>query len=208
MDFDLDSLSSAVKNDVRYPPQMQWVDRGIKGQGFYPGAEICTFNGSPAGGIMLLGRDFGTLDYYQRLANEPGRSEWALTWRHTRDIYLTELTNIPIWCTNYLMGVRKDGSSKGDVSSRMSQQEWDSFEESCWGLLEKQISLQSPKVIVVFGDDNQRDLNRKTRLGTLRSSCLSIVYSKHPHSAIGERNQIVHRQQCATIRSLWLKQFA
>jgi hypothetical protein len=194
------SLTDALSEELRsltYPVQLRYVDRGIDGQGFYPGARECIFGDPSSPLVMLVGRDFGTWDYYSGLASQRGRSEYALTWRHTRDIYLRELAGLRLFCTNYLMGVRVDGSAKGDVSSRMSADEWSGFEQSCWGFLERQLAEASPSLILVFGADNRRDLDRPTRLGGIPAD---VLYGPHPHSAIGERNRFPHMKVCGEIR--------
>ena len=194
--MDIDNLSAGLRR-ISYPPQLQMVDRGIRGEGFYPGAAQCLFgDGSPQ--IMLLGRDFGTLAYYEKLAALAGRSEYALTWRHTRSIYLTELAKASLFCTNYLMGVRVDGSAKGDLSARMTNEEWKAFEESCWVFLQRQIQTFEPDLILVFGSDNRRDLDQSL---PLRQIGTPMEFGPHPHSAIGSKNQEPHLEVCRRIRT-------
>lgn len=84
-----------------YPEQMACIERGILGSGFYPGARGFAESQAPQRGILLLGRDFGTKRYYERLCGSPTRDETAITWRHTRDIYLTSFAGLPVWCTNH-----------------------------------------------------------------------------------------------------------
>ena len=190
------ALSRELK-EISYAPQVQFVDRGIRGEGFYPGASQCLFGDPGAAKIMLLGRDFGTLDYYSKLQNTD-RSEYALTWRHTRDIYLKELNLFRVFCTNYLMGVRVDGSAKGDLSERMKPAEWSVFEESCWLFLLSQASVFRPDLILVFGADNKRDLQKPSRLSGLS---VSVLYGDHPHSAIGSKNAARHTAICKTAKA-------
>jgi hypothetical protein len=116
--MNLNSLSERLRA-CRYPPQLEHVECGILGSGFYPGARGFSCSGSPYDGIMLLGRDFGTKAYYQRLCGIPRRDETASTWRRTRDIYLASFIGLPVWCTNYIVGVRKNGSSVGNVKERI-----------------------------------------------------------------------------------------
>jgi uracil-DNA glycosylase len=190
----LDSFSNHLRR-IAYPPQMQYLDRGIEGQGFYPGARECVFGEPGAPLVLLLGRDFGTWDYYSGLMGK-GRSEYALTWRNTHNIYLQELSQFQVFCTNYLMGVRVAGSAKGNVSEGITPGDWIRFEESCWEFLKEQIAISKPSVIVVFGDDNRRDLDKSNRL---RSSRIPVLYGPHPHSAIGEKNRTLHRNFCEEI---------
>src|SRR5216683_585300 len=98
----LDSLSELLLA-CPYPSQMEHIDCGILGAGYYPGAQ--GFSGrSPEGGVMLLGRDFGTKSYYDRLSGTPAKDETAPTWQRTKEHYFPSFQGVPIWCTNYLLG--------------------------------------------------------------------------------------------------------
>ena len=156
--MDISQLSDALRNEVAYPEQMKCVDSGIHGQGFYPGCQGFSSQKSPHGGLMLLGRDFGVESYYDGLVGSPVRDETALTWRHTREIYFAQpphptLSDLPVWCTNYLMGVRLEGSAKGNVRERISMPEWVKYEDTCWGFLQRQVLLQKPLVIALSTAD-------------------------------------------------------
>jgi hypothetical protein len=222
--MDLSKLSDALRNEIKYPAEMAFVETGILGRGFYPGCRGFSSQKNPIGGLMLLGRDFGTKSYYEGLAGPPPRDEHALTWRHTRDIYLSPpphptLNDLPVWCTNYLMGVRIDGSAKGNVKERISTSEWAGYEGSCWRFLQKQILLQKPLVIVVFGEDNRSDLLTDIRLGrkwaqTLQctfESCgdrhsASVTFADHPHSLIRNTAKDAARLEVKRIRGLYESQ--
>jgi len=170
---------------------------------------------------MLLGRDFGTKSYYDRLAGSPPRDENTLTWRHTRDIHLSELRpslgDFPVWCTNYLMGVRLCGPTTGNVRECMSTENWSKFEASCWNFLQKQVILQKPLVIVVFGGDNRYDLAAATRLGRNGKEPFqhifvkegehheaSIYYADHPHSLIRASAKQAAQKETEKIRAFYL----
>jgi hypothetical protein len=219
--MDISLLSKALHSDIAYPPEMACVETGILGRGFYPGCRGFSPKRSPIGGIMLLGRDFGTKTYYDRLAGSPPRDENALTWRHTRDIYLSELRpslgDLPVWCTNYLMGVRICGSAVGTVKNCIVSEDWIKFETSCWNFLQKQVLLQKPLVILVLGGDNRRDLAAPGRLGgnevePFRRTFVaegklheaSIFYTDHPHSLIkATAKESVHKET-EKIRAFYL----
>ena len=102
------------------PDSLQHVDRGILGPGFYPGAQGFLPSTPCTSGIMLLGRVFGTKQYHEQLCGTPAREETAITWRHTRDIYLAALAGLPVWCTHYFIGLRRSGSLKGNIAKRTS----------------------------------------------------------------------------------------
>jgi hypothetical protein len=188
---------SAGLRAITYPEQLRFIDRGIRGHGFYPGAMQCMFGEQSTPRIMLLGRDFGTVEYYSKLHATP-RSEYALTWRRTRDLYLREFSGAYVFCTNYLMGLRVDGSAKGDIRNRLSSEVWTEYERHCWQFLLSQIAEFRPDAILVFGSDNRRDLNKENRLGSLSISCF---YGPHPHSAIGTANAAQHLATCGQIKA-------
>ena len=162
---------------------MEFVETGILGQGFYPGCRGFSSQRSPIGGVMLLGRDFGTRSSFIIRASPAYQcvTSGALTWRHTLDVYLSlskpSLNDLPVWCTNYLMGVRIDGSAMKNVRERISTADWPKYETSCWNFLQKQVVLQQPRVIVVFGEPNQLDLLIDKRLGRKWSQTLKTHLS-------------------------------
>jgi hypothetical protein len=214
--MDLSRLSASLKNDIDYPPQMLFAETGILGRGFYPGCFGYSPERSPIDGLMLLGRDFGTKSYYDNLCGLPSRDESALTWRHTRDIYLGGFHDLPVWCTNYLMGIRSDGSAKGSMKERVAAAEWSKYEQSCWSFLQKQVLLQRPRVIVVFGEDNRSDLTVGGRFGKnwscnfkhifatdgVRHSAM-VTFTNHPHSLIRKTAKDVARIEVQRIRELY-----
>jgi hypothetical protein len=192
----LDRLSGLLRA-CPYPEQMEHMECGILGSGFYPGARGFHHEQSPQGGIMLLGRDFGTKTYYARLCGEPARNETASTWQRTRDIYLAGFQEAPVWCTNYLLGVRRNGSAVGNIRKQMKPSEWISFEAYCWQFMQAQVLLQRPRLVVVLGADNRHDLLREERLGLALSKDLRhvfeyeeekhavlVAFADHPHSFI------------------------
>lgn len=210
--MNLDRLASYLRN-CKYPSALKHIDRGILGRGFYPGAQGFIAGNSPLGGILLLGRDFGTKDYYNSLCGLPARDETAITWRHTRDIYLESLGCLPVWCSNYLIGVRKTGSSKGNIKNKLSASEWQEFERYCWDFLQEQVLLQRPLLVVIFGGDNRRDLTLPNRLGSVQGSELKhifgrngehhsavVTFADHPHSLIRECCKDVAREFAMQLR--------
>jgi hypothetical protein len=219
--MDISLLSDALRKQIAYPPEMEFVEAGILGRGFYPGCRGFQPEKSPVQGVMLLGRDFGVKNYYGCLAGAPARDETALTWRHTRDVYLSQpphptLNDLPVWCTNYLMGVRIDGSAKGNIKARIAAPDWKRYEDSCWKFFVMQVLLQLPSVIVVFGEDNRSDLMTDIRLGkgwaqTLEHTFESggnrhtatVTFAAHPHSLIRHTAKDEARLEVKRIRALY-----
>jgi hypothetical protein len=185
MGMNLDRLSGLLCA-CPYPEQMEYIERGILGSGFYPGAQGFPDALPADGGILLLGRDFGAKNYYKRLCGTPAQDETALTWRKTRDIYLACFSGLPVWCTNYLLGVRRDGSSVGNIRDLVSASDWISFEEYCWGFLQAQVLLQRPRLIIIFGGDNRTDLTSEERFGYVSDDGIrhSFTDGEDEHSAL------------------------
>jgi hypothetical protein len=225
--MDIKRLSDALRNQIAYPEQMSYVETGILGQGFYPGCRGFSPQKSPIGGLMLLGRDFGTKSYYERLVGLPPRDEDSKTWERTCEIYLPQapaisLDDLPVWCTNYLMGVRKEEPSTGNVKNRILPDEWLTYEDSCWKFLQKQVLLQRPRLIVIFGMNkqfraaNQVDLFTDHRLGRGRRQTLihdfasggkkyttKVTFTEHPFSLISEIAKVKARLEVKRIKELY-----
>ncbi len=219
--MDLSTLSNSLRDKIKYPSGMTPIETGILGSGFYPGCRGCSPPRSPVGGLMLLCRDFGTKTYYQSLIGLPPRDEFALPWRHTWEIYLSQgepysLCDLPVWCTNYLMGARDDGLAKGNIKDRFPLSAWLAYETSCWDFLHQQVLLQKPLVIVVFGGDNRSDLCVDARLGVSWNEDLRytfrfcskthsavITFENHPHSLITQTAKEAARRNLRRIRDLY-----
>ena len=202
-----------------YPEQMEYIERGILGSGFYPGAQGFPDALSADGGILLLGRDFGTKDYYKRLCGTPAQDETALTWRKTRDIYLACFSGLPVWCTNYLLGVRRGGSSEGNIEDLVSASDWISFEEYCWGFLQAQVLLQRPRLIIIFGGDNRTDLTSEKRLGYVSGDGIRhsftdgeeehsvfVSFQHHPSSLRSKNMQAAARVIAEQLKEIYLRE--
>jgi hypothetical protein len=219
--MDISPLSNALRSEIACPSEMAFVETGILGRGYYPGCRGFSSQENPVGGLMPLGRDFGTISYCASLDGKPPRDEYALTWRHTRDIYLSppphpSLADPPTRCTNCLMGVRVDGSAKGNVKERLSVSEWAEYELSCWMFLQRRILLQRPLVVIVFGGDNSSGLLADGRLGKNGSQALqrtfeaggnghssTATFTGHPHSSIGNAAKATARLEVKRIGELY-----
>ncbi|SRR6266851_1868479 len=210
----LDSLSELLLA-CPYPSQMEHIDCGILGAGYYPGAQ--GFSGrSPEGGVMLLGRDFGTKSYYDRLSGTPAKDETAPTWQRTKEHYFPSFQGVPIWCTNYLLGVRKSGSAMGNVKKHIDPREWEPYERHCWNFLQSQVLLQRPRLVLVLGVPNRQDLTTASRFGknfseevrhTFRDDegqhTAVVALLDHPHSLIPRARQAVVLTRLQAMRRVY-----
>lgn len=155
---------------------MNPIHCGVLGSGFYPGAKGYIGN-SPVDGIMLLGRDFGTKSYFEAICTPKCRDEYAVTWLQTRDNILPIFRGLPVWCTNYYVGLRADGSAVGNVDERLSEFEREKYEIFCWEFLHAQVLTQRPRIILVMGDDNQMVLNAENRFGPALTRGQSFTFT-------------------------------
>lgn len=166
------------------------IDRGIQGNGYYPGARGFSSGSDPTGGIMLLGRDFGLYSYYLRRSSIPNADETMFTWQRTSDCVLTSLAGVGVWAVNYLLGARRSGPAIGDLRDLVPTTEWFPYEEFCWKFLCRAVLLQRPKCIIVYGANNARDLRRARRLDgpqyvfrdAQQEHTAEILHAPHPSS--------------------------
>jgi hypothetical protein len=156
------------------------IDRGITGNGYYPGARGFPSGSDPQNGVMLLGRDFGLYSYYNRRASIPNADETMYTWQRTLDCVLQPLAGVGVWAVNYLIGARLSGPATGDLRDLVSPEEWHPYEAYCWHFLCRAALLQRPKYIIVYGANNARDLQR---VGRLESPRHTFRYAAEEHTA-------------------------
>ncbi len=223
-DEDLKDLATALTN-IRYPKGMiRCIDTKIVGRGYYPAFKGFENGADPHDGVMFLNRDFGDIDYYTNLLREYERTgcpvkERMHTWNQTEELYLPGLNGIPIWLTNFLMGVRdkdlveaiKRGSQRNikattNIKTWIPECEWTAFELDCWTFFIEQVNKQRPRIITVFGRYNREDLFRDGRLGIRETSekefrwkfefdqsephTCWIIHARHPSSvAKGEKSK-------------------
>ena len=184
------------------------IDRGITGNGFYPGARGFSVGSDPRQGIMLLGRDFGMHSYYVELSKKPNADETMYTWRRTVDCALQPLGGVGVWAVNYLIGARRSGLATGDLRDFVSSEEWKAYEGFCWHFLCRAVLLQRPRRLIVYGKNNERDLSRVGRLEASRhifrydseEHVAEILYARHPSSLRSRVSQESARE--------WFRQLA
>lgn len=203
----LDILSSLLAA-CPYPSGLVTIDRGITGNGYYPGARGFSEGSDPRRGIMLLGRDFGLHSYYVRRSRITNADETMYTWRRTVDCALQPLVGVGVWAVNYLIGARLSGPATGDLRDAVSSEEWHAYEDFCWHFLCRAVLLQRPRCIVVYGANNARDLQGAGRLEGPRHTfrhaaeehAAEILYAPHPSSLRSRVRQVRARE--------WYRQLA
>ena len=170
------------------------INRGIQGNGYYPGARGFQKGTDPTNGVMLLGRDFGLYSYYQRRSSIPNADETMYTWQRTVGCILEPLSTVGVWAVNYLIGARRSGPTTGNLHDLIPEHEWLPYEEYCWGFLARMVLLQHPKYVVVLVRNNETDLRGPERFACSRYTFRSegkehsaeILYEPHP-SALRSR---------------------
>lgn len=134
-------------------------DRYLSGLGFFPGGRGLWEKGDEniAGkSIMVLGQDFGTLEYFLNLKGDT-ESDKQATWRNLL-IVLKESAIHPTDCffTNAFPGLR-EGLQKM-VGKTPAWQKQDFIIASQFFFL-KQFSIQKPQLILVLGENPARFLS-------------------------------------------------
>lgn len=116
--------------------------------GFFPGASGYLEGriSSVERNIMVLGHDFGTLDYAKKL--DPLEDEPGATWRGLRDFL--ECAGVSLgdcFFTNCYLGYRASGKMIGRFSASSNPD----FVRFCESFFEFQISTVKPKLIISMG---------------------------------------------------------
>jgi len=152
--------------DIPYPDEVALISLGILGQGFFPGAVGSLPDLSQAGGVLMLGQDFGQTDYYDARCGD--KDEACVTWTNVCATYRKTFTGQPIWFSNYLMGARKPPlPATGDLQDYIHDpDQWIRYEDACWKFLYAQVEYQRPAIIVVMGEPNRRRLSAVNRFNT------------------------------------------
>lgn len=106
---------------------------------------------------MVLGQDFGTQDYYNKVHKEDGEVKMSTTWRNLIPL-LVALDISPEACffTNTFMGLREDGKMTGPCNPALNPNS--PFSEACKNFLMAQIEAILPELVLVLGTYPARTL--------------------------------------------------
>jgi uracil-DNA glycosylase len=127
-----------------------------KGLGFFPygsglGVNCKTF---PKGGIMVLGQDFGTIDYVHGLKGK-GESQNLPTWRNIiRLLNKTGINENECFFTNAIMGARVAGESMTGQAPPFKTKKYpdgERFLKECIQFFIFQVEIQRPRLIICMG---------------------------------------------------------
>lgn len=143
-------LFSKMNMVAPYPENVVEIPQMIGITAFYPGGPGLWLEGKSDKwpDIMVVGQDFSTADYYEKMRAGYLRDLDCPTWKNL--LLLFKKTNInPCNCffTNAFMGLRKEGSITGEFSGMKDK----AFTRRNIEYLKYQIEAVSPKVIIVLG---------------------------------------------------------
>jgi uracil-DNA glycosylase len=107
----------------------------------------------PLNGIMILGQDFGTTGYVEKLKSLP-ESEGLPTWRNIKKLMKECGINMSdCFFTNAIMGVRIAGEPMVGKSPPFKRKHHGGkdFLDACYTFFEHQVAVQKPKMIICLG---------------------------------------------------------
>lgn len=143
--------------DESYPRDLEAVPSLMDGLSFFPaGRGLYQPNGSteiptfPFEGVMIVGRDFGTLDAYKKAkaSDDHGELESDPTWKHLLAL-LDAADCDPRSCffSNAFMGLRKGKRNVGDTQAHRDR----NFLAACRDFFVTQIEMMRPRVLLTLG---------------------------------------------------------
>jgi hypothetical protein len=189
-----------------YPSGLAPFPFRLSGQGFFPGgdglwrddASAPTAGELPAGGVLFLAADFGTLESYNRLSSRGYQS--APLWKNLkRRILDAGLPTNKIFCSNIYPGLRVENRALG-VYPAVQNSEFPLFSVE---MLRFQIEALSPKLIVSLGPVPEVFLHRfKKALAFPDGSRPAVLFTPHPERD-AELPPIRRHQLATELRDAW-----
>lgn len=132
-----------------YPECMPEITPKLSGRAFFPGGFGRADNSTddlPRHPVMIVGQDFGTIEYWNALGlvDEPSDGTWAEMLRLLESVAID-----PSYCffTNAIMGIRRDGPITGEHPAFDDRE----FIDRCLVFLGEQIEQMRPSVVVLLG---------------------------------------------------------
>jgi hypothetical protein len=152
----------------------------------------------PAGGVLFLAADFGTLESYNRLSSRGYQS--APLWKNLkRRILDAGLPTNKIFCSNIYPGLRVENRALG-VYPAVQNSEFPLFSVE---MLRFQIEALSPKLIVSLGPVPEVFLHRfKKALAFPDGSRPAVLFTPHPERD-AELPPIRRHQLATELRDAW-----
>ena len=152
----VEDLITAVRAQLldfgELPEGLSHVDRRIPGTAFFPGGDgvIKPRDIAALPDIMVVGRDFGTLEYLQDCLRMGEERPSQPTWRPLLSrIRAADIDPHRCYFTNAFVGFRRAGGNTDFCCDHDS----DEFRERCRALLQFQVLQLRPRAIVALGKD-------------------------------------------------------
>ena len=149
----IDAIHDKLKHISGYPEGVIPLYGRIEGTSFFPGGDGLwkqdgEINDLRIGGVMVVGHNFDNVtgfDHSLRMGAEPITSP---TWRNiTRLLKESDIRLEDCYFTNFYVGLMQSESNVGMFPGSKSE----AFKRQCLDLLEYQILLQQPSVILTLG---------------------------------------------------------
>ena len=149
----IDAIHDKLKTVSEYPEGVVPLYGRIEGTSFFPGGDGLwkqdgAVNDLKVGGVMVVGHNFDNVsgfDYSLRMGAEPVTCP---TWRNiTKLLKESDVRLEDCYFTNIYIGLMKSSSNVGTFPGSKSE----AFKRQCLDLLEYQILLQQPSVILTLG---------------------------------------------------------
>ena len=124
--------------------------------GFFPlGSGILTDKSEikkasiPSNGTMVLGNDFGTLNYFETKCCKTNREE-------SSNKTIANLCNIGLdiettFFTNFYLGLRNDKLFNGTKNTKRIKQIEQDYKEMCYNFFQVQLEMIEPKIVLCLG---------------------------------------------------------
>jgi hypothetical protein len=145
----VDTLIPLLQNVAPYPECMPGITPRLTGRAFFPGGRGRSGENVPElplRPVMIIGQDFGTLEYWNAVGNgnEPADGTWGAM---IRVLQAASLDPACCFFTNAIMGVRRDQPMTGAHPALDDR----AFVDRCKIFLVSQISVVQPSAVVALG---------------------------------------------------------
>ena len=127
------------------------ITKRVEGTAFFPGGSGLWENSDEEIDILVLGQDFGTEEYYNKiLADETVKDTDCQTWINMLKLFKKAgIKAERCFFSNVFMGVRADNNMTGPLIRKSP--EYNDYRNKSIEFLKEQIKIINPKIIMVLG---------------------------------------------------------
>lgn len=145
---------AAAAQHLAMPDGVRNISQEIPGPAFFPGgrglvdANLHVGTVLPIEGVMVLGHNFGKQRDYDDAKRRGGEVQSNATWRRMRELFCEAGIGLEeCFFTNALIGLLAKGANRG----RHPNHDDPCFQSACRDLLQRQIYLQQPRLVLSLG---------------------------------------------------------